>query len=176
MVLLSALVLYKGNQINKILTERQSTTVSPKNKLAQWQCVLEVMTGEEFFGVGYGDKKELLMACYQEHQMTKAEANSFNAHNEYLDFLLTLGYLGVIALLVYFINAMFVAYDNKQVALLLIIILISLFALNENIFTRQKGVMLTAITYMLIYASKNYSISNGNENLEEEDSNLDVIE
>ena len=61
-------------------------------------------------------------------------------------------------------------------ALLLIIILISLFALNENIFTRQKGVMLTAITYMLIYASKNYSATNVKDDLEEEHSNLDVIE
>ena len=175
-VLLGALVLYKGSQINTYLTARQSMSVSPKNKLAQWQCVLEVMTAKELFGVGYGDKKELLVACYHEHQMTEAEANVFNAHNEYLDFLLTLGYLGVIAVLVYFINAMFVAYDNKQVALLLIIILISLFALNENIFTRQKGVMLTAITYLLIYASKDYSVSKDEENLAEKDSNLDVVE
>ena len=175
-VVLGALVLYKGNQINNYLSQRHSTTVSPKNKLAQWQCVLEVMTSKELFGVGYGDKNELLMACYSEHQMTEAEANAFNAHNEYLDFLLTFGYLGVIALLVYFINAMFVAYDNKQVALLLIIILISLFALNENIFTRQKGVMLTAITYMLIYASKDYSASKEEENLAEEGTGLNITE
>ena len=152
-VLLGAFMLYQGNQINNYLSEQRPTHVSPQNKLAQWQCVLEIMSDNELFGVGYSNKKGLLMDCYHEHNMTEAEANSFNAHNEYLDFFLTLGYLGVIALLVYFINAMFVAYDNKQVALLLIMILISLFALNENIFTRQKGVMLTSITYLLIYAS-----------------------
>jgi hypothetical protein len=156
-VVLGALMLYQGNQINNYLEQQQPTHMSPQNKLAQWQCVLEVMAGRELFGVGYAGKNDLLIDCYHQHNMTEAEANSFNSHNEYLDFLLTLGYLGVIALLVYFINALFVAYDKKQVALLLIIILISLFALTENVFTRQKGVMLTSLTYLLIYVSKDIS-------------------
>jgi len=89
------------------------------------------------------------MAC-----LKPKATNTLNSHNEYLDAFLTLGYIGVLGLLIYFFKLMFVAYDYKQVAHLLILILIALFSISENVFTRQKGVMITAITTLLIFSSK----------------------
>lgn len=166
-VLLGALVLYKGAEINEYIESKNTYGDTPENKTAQWLCVLEVVKGKEFVGVGYGEKRNLLIECYDDKDMTRAEEKAFNSHNEYLDAFLTLGYLGVIALMLYFIHAMFLAYDSKQTALLLIIMLIALFALNENIFTRQKGVMITSLIYLLIYA--NYYINRKKAKKEEDE-------
>jgi len=125
------------------------------------------MQNKELFGVGFNSKEELLTTCYHEHGMFKAETNALNSHNEYLDAFLTLGYIGVLSLLIYFFKLMFVAYDNKQVANLLIIILIALFSITENVFTRQKGVMITAITTLLIFSSKKSAELLEEENLSE---------
>jgi O-antigen ligase len=155
LVLSSSLLLYKGAEIQQVIHQNQSEELDTVDKLAQWQCVLEIMKDKELFGVGYTQRKELLLSCYHDHSMFKAESMALNAHNEYLDFFLILGYIGVLGLLIYFFKMMFVAYDNKQVAHLLIIILIALFAISENIFTRQKGVMIISITCLMIFSSIN---------------------
>ena len=118
------------------------------------------MENNELAGISYNDRKETLIECYRNHGMTKAENMALNAHNEYLDFYLILGYIGILAIMIFFMNAFFVTYDFKEVAHLLIIILIALFSLTENVFTRQKGVMITSITYMLIYASRDHKVKN----------------
>jgi O-antigen ligase len=156
LVFVSALMMYRGNELNHYLITQNHPKANPTEKLAQWQCVLEIMQDKELFGIGFTNKQESLLSCYRENNMISAETLLLNSHNEYLDFFLTLGYIGVLALLIYFINAMFVAYDYRQTANLLIIILIALFSLTENVFTRQKGVMLTSITYLLIYAAKDF--------------------
>lgn len=155
LVILFSIFLYKGAEIQQRLHENSSETetLSGVDKLAQWQCVLEVMEGNELFGVGYTRKEVLLTQCYHEHAMFKAETNVLNSHNEYLDSFLTLGYIGVLGLLLYIFKLGFKAYDNKLVAQLLIIILIGLFSITENVFTRQKGVMITSITCLMIFSS-----------------------
>jgi len=162
-VLITALTLYRGNELNEYIITQNGHQISTTDKLAQWQCVLEVMQNKELFGIGFTNKEKVLMSCYHEHNMIKAEASMLNAHNEYLDFFLTLGYIGVLALLIYFINALFLAYDFKQVAHFLIISLIALYSLTENIFTRQKGVMITSITYLLIYSARDFSVRKQDE-------------
>ncbi len=155
LVLLFSIFIYKGSEIQQHLQETgENKELSGVDKLAQWQCVLEVMQNHELFGVGYNSKDALLTTCYHEHAMFKAESNELNSHNEYLDAFLTLGYIGVLGLLIYFFKIMFVAYDSKQVAHLLIIILIALYSITENVFTRQKGVMIASITALLIFSSK----------------------
>ncbi len=154
LVLLFSALLYKGAAIQAYLHKAEDDKISGVDKLAQWQCVLEVMQNNELFGVGYNAKETRLTACYHEHAMYQAELNSLNSHNEYLDAFLTLGYIGVLGLLIYFFKIMFVAYDTKQVAQLLVIVLIALFSISENVFTRQKGVMITVITTLLVFSSK----------------------
>ena len=155
LVISFSLFIYKGAEIQQQLHKKNvEQNLSGVDKLAQWQCVLEVMENKELFGVGYNSKENLLTACYHEHSMFRAESNELNSHNEYLDAFLTLGYLGVLGLFIYFIKILFVAYDTKQVAQLLVIVLIALFSISENVFTRQKGVMITTITCLLIFSSK----------------------
>jgi len=167
LVFIFSLFLYKGVEIQQYLEANSQKEINGVDKLAQWQCVLEIMQNKELFGVGFNSKEELLTTCYHEHGMFKAETNALNSHNEYLDAFLTLGYIGVLSLLIYFFKLMFVAYDNKQVANLLIIILIALFSITENVFTRQKGVMITAITTLLIFSSKKSAELLEEENLSE---------
>ncbi len=154
LVLLFSAFLYKGVAIQAYLHKAEKQGISGVDKLAQWQCVLEVMQNNELFGVGYNAKETRLTTCYHNHSMYKAALNSLNSHNEYLDTFLTLGYIGLLGILIYFLKIMFVAYDTKQVAQLLIIIIIALFSITENVFTRQKGVMVTVITTLLVFSSK----------------------
>ena len=112
------------------------------------------MKDKELLGVGYIEKNSLLQNCYHDKAMIDEANHGFNSHNEYLDFFLTFGYVGLLLLAIYFLKASFVAYDKKLTAQLLIIIVISMFCLIENVFTRQKGVMITSITYLLIFSNR----------------------
>ena len=164
LVLLFSVFIYKGSEIQQQLQEsKDDKELIGVDKLAQWQCVLEIMRNKELFGVGFNSKESLLTTCYHEHAMFKAETNELNSHNEYLDAFLTLGYIGVLGMLIYFFKILFVAYDTKQVAQLLVIVLIALFSISENMFTRQKGVMITAITCLLIFSSKKAKLDDDKE-------------
>jgi len=157
-VLSSVIMLYKGANIQTIISNYHlATEIKPTDKLGQWQCVLEIMKDNELLGVGFSKKDDLLQDCYHTKGMVNEENSGFNSHNEYLDFFLTFGYIGLMLIAIYFLKASFVAYDNKQVAHLLIVILIGLFCLIENVFTRQKGVMITSITYLMIFSARDAS-------------------
>ena len=97
------------------------------------------------------------MGCYHKKGMLDEENRGFNSHNEYLDFFQTLGYVGLFMLAIFFLKAAFIAYDYNQPANLLIVIVIGLFCLTENVFTRQKGVMITSITYLMIFSARDTS-------------------
>ena len=165
LVLSSVIMLYKGANIQTLISNYQLVTeIKPTDKLGQWQCVLEIMKDNELLGVGFSKKDDLLQACYHNKGMINEENSGFNSHNEYLDFFLTFGYIGLLLIAIYFLKASFVAYDNKQTAHLLIVILIGLFCLIENVFTRQKGVMITTITYLMIFSARDTSTGKKKEN------------
>ena len=154
-VLLGVIMLYnKGAGLREYSGYSNHTMLTTSEKMEHWQCVLEVMKNKELFGVGFLTKRSAMTACYHENGMDRSETMNFNAHNEFMDFFLTFGYIGLLLGVSYFVHGFFVAYDNKQVAFLLIIILIALFCLGENVFTRQKGTMLTSIIFLMIYSLK----------------------
>lgn len=83
---------------------------------------------------------------------TDAIANTLNTHNQYFETIISLGIIGLILLLGYFIVPIFIMIKNKNFSIiyLIFILIISFNAFFEAIFERQCGIIFFNFFNMLL--------------------------
>ncbi|WP_418510456.1 O-antigen ligase family protein [Corallibacter sp.] len=120
-----------------------------------WKCSLEILSEENtlFLGNGYTHTKELLVACYKDNIKIQKRQDwfverKFNTHNQFLDFLLSYGFIGLILLLVLFLLLFSRGKNTFLVNSLLGALILIMFV--ENIFHRQLGCYLFSLIFVII--------------------------
>ena len=109
-----------------------------------WKCAYKISqnSSNSFFGIGFKKTNKQLLICYEnEIKDLKTKQNfiskKFNTHNQYFDFYLSEGILGLILFLGVLI-ALFMQY-RKQFFPTALLVSILIFGLTENFFHRQIG-------------------------------------
>ena len=120
-------------------------------RLIQWQCSVEILDENDswLYGVGTGDVKPLLQACYQDKKFW-GHLYNYNFHNEYLEEMVRHGLIGLSLLLVGFLYPMVIAIKKKQFLYLYFILIFMLACISESVLNRQKGVIFYALFNALI--------------------------
>lgn len=123
-----------------------------------WSCSYEILETNTLPILGYGFRKTIdnLTNCYEHRKELENEehrqyfVNSrFNTHNQYLNFLLSTGIVGLILFLGFIGSLMKHAY--KAYYTFSVVIALSLFCLFENVLSRQLGAMLFALCIIFIF-------------------------
>jgi len=120
-------------------------------RLIQWQCSIDILDENDswFYGVGTGDVKPLLQACYQDKKFW-GHLYNYNLHNEYLEEMVRHGLIGLSLLLLAFLYPMVVAIKQKQYLYIYFILIFMLACISESFLNRQKGVIFYAFFNALI--------------------------
>lgn len=135
------------NHFNSVQSEKKWNGTNAR--LATWECVLSSVKVMPWFGYGIGDVQKELLNTYKAKKFFLGVKNEYNCHNQYLDVLLTSGYLGLLLFLVVFIVLLVVTWKrSKEMFLCLIVLLVSSF--TENVFNRFQGVVLVGIVLTII--------------------------
>ena len=104
-----------------------------------------------FFGIGTFKTQELLQSKYQLMPIEKRKnwfiERSFNTHNQYIDIALSYGIIGLFIFLI-FVREM-VKFSLKNIQSFNLVISLLLFLIVENIFHRQLGSFIFALTLVL---------------------------
>lgn len=125
-----------------------------------WKCGFSYVKSPEhklLIGDGFNQTQQNLNNCYI-ISMSKKERvayflkTRFNTHNQYLDLLLSKGFIGL-AIFFYLIYCL-IRKNNKNINQLNILLVLVLFALIENLFHRQIGVYLFALILIVLNANK----------------------
>ncbi|WP_067146649.1 O-antigen ligase family protein [Pseudotamlana agarivorans] len=117
-----------------------------------WNCVYKITTNSspKFTGLGFENTQEKLNSCFlagenfnnQEHKQWFLD-KKFNTHNQYFNFYLGSGIIGLISMLFFSFTTLI---DNRHSLFAFVINLsMLLFFVFENVLTRQMGVVLCAI-------------------------------
>lgn len=117
-----------------------------------WQCVPNIMSHNLLFGHGTGDFHIELNREYNNRNMVEAAQNNYNAHNQFLETLISLGVIGLIVLISligYPSYHLYKGSDNFLPVVFLIIIIINLLA--ESMLSRIAGVLFFALFYSLFF-------------------------
>ena len=102
------------------------------------------------FGVGIGDKNDVLAEVYEDTGNEKFIAAQYNSHNIYLDAMLTMGIPGLVLLLSFFAVPAVAAWRRGDIVLLSYVFAVAFSGLFEALLNRQMGIMFVALFCCLV--------------------------
>lgn len=131
-----------------------------------YKCSLNLLEKSIFLGYGVGDAQDELDSCYISKNQLLLLEEKYNSHNQYLDFSIKLGLVGLFAFILLLITNYLHAKSSKNELLMFLIIFYSLNFLTENILVRQSGLILFVFLLHFFYSKKvvNNSIYNASTN------------
>jgi O-antigen ligase len=116
-----------------------------------WRISLSMSWESPFYGYGLGDvQKYINYRLIEENYKNLVVTTNYNAHNQYLQILLSSGYLGLlsfISILAYFFRQLIRRAGKIPLYIFLYIFLCFMF---ESILERQNGIIITALFFNLL--------------------------
>ena len=117
------------------------------SRMARWKVAVDKFLDKPVFGYGTGMEIIILKEGYLENQMTFSFEKKYNAHNQYLNYLIELGVLGL-SVFIYFLSFnSYQAIKTKNYFQLLIIIFIICISITENLLVRNMGITFFAMFF-----------------------------
>ncbi|MEQ8625112.1 MAG: O-antigen ligase family protein [Vicingaceae bacterium] len=124
---------------------------SSRLRVLIWQEVFEILEEQPLLGVGTGDTKDELVKSYKKNGITYAYNNRLNAHNQYLEWLLTFGIIGTLIWLISFLVPMLFASRIKNQLYLFFCLIVLMVFLAESFLEREYGVVFFAFFNSLLF-------------------------
>lgn len=142
---------------NGFLKERIQEAIETDNNFGSgissrgkhWKSVIEAyqVEGNFFFGNSTGDTQNILNKYYQKNNFFGYEYD-YNAHNQYLESLMSIGIIGLMVLLCIFGLGFYIAIQNASVLLFCFMVITSICFITESMLMTQRG-----ITFFLLIMS-----------------------
>ncbi len=105
-------------------------------------------------GLGLGNAQSLLTSYYEYYNLYEG-FYSFNFHNQYLQTLIELGYIGLILLLLIIFYGLYFSFKRKNLLMVIFFFLMISLFLTESFFSRQKGILFFIFVYCIFFNLKN---------------------
>lgn len=112
------------------------------------------------WGVGIGDKNDVLAKIYEETGEDYAIQAQYNSHNIYLDAMLTMGIPGLLLLLAALAVPTVMAWRRRDFILMSLIFSFAFSGLFEAILNRQMGITFVGLFWMILLASQEVRMEN----------------
>ena len=147
---LSSRFLYSEDSIRSSFIDKIKTH-EPRYDI--WKFSGQIFKEEKpyFFGIGTFKTQELLVSKYQLMPIEKRKnwfiERNFNTHNQYIDIAISYGIIGLLIFII-FVREI-VKFSLKNIHSLNLVISLLLFLIVENIFHRQLGSFIFALTLVL---------------------------
>tara|TARA_R100000306_G_scaffold1446_2_gene4018 strand:- start:3269 stop:4480 length:1212 start_codon:yes stop_codon:yes gene_type:complete len=124
-----------------------------------WECAVKAIENNpiNWKGLGFYGTKDKLVSCYQESVQDTYKRNQFiahryNAHNQFLDFYLSSGIVGLL-LFVILLLVLFIKNRNSFFYTALLVSLV-MYCMVENVFHRQIGAYYIGFILIVLVSNK----------------------
>lgn len=129
--------------------ETSHATTSTQVRFLAWQCSIELM-GEHPLGVGTDDVTPMLMEKYQKRGEEFAYRKKLNAHNQYLETGVELGWPGLILLLLAMILGLREAFLRRDILFQSFLFILGFNMLFESFLELQSGILFAGFVWMIL--------------------------
>jgi O-antigen ligase len=139
-----------------VTTQSDTTRIAPESnadRLAVWHVALNLIGRNFWCGVGTGDVKDELVKGYSLAGAVPAKEKKYNAHSQYLQTFVALGFPGFLALLFMFLLPGRYACKNRNYLYLIFLMIIVINAMTESILEVQAGVIFYAFFNLLLFTA-----------------------
>ncbi|MEQ8324571.1 MAG: O-antigen ligase family protein [Vicingaceae bacterium] len=163
-IMLSGMIYFSFNYSNYIqgrieeavssISDERVTFTTTGARIVIWSQSLELIKEHPFFGYGTGDVKHELIGKYREKGYDHLVELRLNAHNQFLQTIISVGILGIILLLLYLYYPMFNVSFYNNLIYMGFLGLISINLLTESMFETQAGVVFYAFFNSILYFNR----------------------
>jgi O-antigen ligase len=129
-------------------------------RLAEWKCALKAIQEAPFVGAGLGDRTQKLLDAYALEGFQVGMDFRYNAHNQFLETMLSTGALGLVLLLGMLASYGAYFYNARDRMALAILILFILSMLTESLFERAWAVVLFNVLIPVLAFGGSFSHKN----------------
>ena len=137
---------------------KKNETTSTGIRLILWENSLELIKESPFFGYGIGDNQELFARQMESKGYFILANKKTNCHNQYLQFLLSIGLVGLsfFALSILWLFSFF--YKNKVHLGLAVVLFFLMVFISESFLERQNGIITYALFIsLLVFCVEDFS-------------------
>jgi O-antigen ligase len=122
-----------------------------KMRLAMWECAWETIKKSQWHGHGTGDGDDELIKTYEELGFTIGAKDRYNAHNMYLQYWMTNGFIALVIFLFILTLLFREAVRNKNWVFFSFVLLFAAFSITESTMLRQNGIVFFLVISSLFY-------------------------
>lgn len=140
---------------SRLLYKLKNISQNEETRIKRWKSILPIIENNLFIGVGTGDAKTELLKQYQNDGLNYSTGEGYNTHNQYLDYLLKFGVVGILSFAAFLLIQFKLAFDRRSMLYFLFLLLICIGFMTENILSRRMGVVTTVFFCSLFYYSLN---------------------
>jgi O-antigen ligase len=143
--------------MNYNLESTKNTSWNGANvRLAIWDCAFDVIKDNLIFGVGVGDEDEELLKSFKNRNFNFAYNLNYVAHNQYVQFLISNGVIGLLSYLSIFIYCFYYALKNKHFLLFGLTMLLLISGFSESFLKMQSGIVFFSFMILLLFQYKTF--------------------
>ena len=139
-------------------TSSESTSV----RILIWEQCIQLIKENFWFGTTVGDANDKLYQSYKENGLTGALSHHLNAHNQYFQTFIGLGFFGFIILLILTFGYLIKNILNKHFLFVIFSILIILNFLVESMLQTSAGVLFFCFFFCLFNKTSTKDLLNEN--------------
>lgn len=112
-------------------------------RVAIWECSFDMIKENPLLGVGSGDAQDALQLAYEKRMFYFASRyNRYNAHNQYLQELVSAGFLGLIIWLGCLLIPLAIAWKKNHRTYIIFLLCIICMSITESVLEISKGIVL----------------------------------
>jgi O-antigen ligase len=138
---LITLLLDSKGTLSQLSYYGKNVSTALDNRVVLWKAVINGLKGNVLFGAGTGGEQALINASYRQASFSEGLENSFNAHNQYLQFVCRNGLFELGAFLALLIYCFWKAQHEQNLVFMLFLISFSLLMLTESCLNTQRGIV-----------------------------------
>jgi O-antigen ligase len=111
-------------------------------RTAIYNCSFSLVHKSGLIGFTPGDLQQELNECYKKFNTPAFNKINYNTHNQYLDYLLSFGFFGLLLIICVFYYYLRIAMNRKNKLYFNFLILLYIVLFTENILSRNTGIVL----------------------------------
>ncbi len=120
-------------------------------RVLMWKNSIEIIKNNLFFGVGTGDVKDALEIQCNKNSESLLANKKLNAHNQFLQTTISLGIIGLIALIYILGMCFYTSWLTKQTEALILVAIITVNLIFESMLETQSGVIFISF-FVFLYS------------------------
>jgi O-antigen ligase len=119
-----------------------------------WKTAIEIIRSHPFIGVGSGNVESAMSKQYEKNQSLLIAENRIGPHNQFLEFGIKNGLIGILLLLSLFIYLLVKGLRTQNLPLLATLALFSISFMLESVLERQHGIIIFALAFFWCQSEK----------------------